>query len=511
MKRFVLIIALVLCLLPASCKYNDSELWGAVKELQEQVAQNEKDIASLAELLEAQQNNKTIVSIKEVKDGVELTFNDGTKVTINNGKDGKDGKDGDTFFKSIEERGDSVIITLADGREITLLKKGPVDQSNAKRVSIMGDSYSTFEGWSNKDKAGNANGYYVYYPTTATDVTRVEQTWWWQLCNTEEFKLEVNNSFSSSTISNTWYGNGDVTGQDLGFTNRVGKNQRGVDYNGDPEIILIFGGTNDSWAGVKMGEYVYENWTIEELRNFRPAFAKLLADLKENYPNAEIYNISNEHTNGVPGLTDAVATSIGYICKHYGVPNIVLKNIAKSDNHPSVAGMNSIFEQVYAVLTGKADPAPEPEGEPGQTNPSVELKGKAIEYTTLNKCFIEYKTGELVSYNDPAWWSTEYVTIPDGVTKLSVAPITLFNGGSNGHQTCPVAFYDANKKYIKEGSFAPQGNGEWAGDIIDLPIPANAEFVRFCWADYNYTHVGTGEQVEIGNKINAVWPELSAE
>lgn len=508
MKRFILIITLALSLLPASCKYNDSELWGAVKELQEKVEQNEKDIAALTELLEAQQKNKSITSIKESANGVVLTFNDGTSVTV---KNGKDGKDGDTLFKSIEERGDSVIITLSDGREITLLKKGPVDQSNAKRVTIIGDSYSTFEGWSNKDKAGNANGYYVYYPTTATDVTKVEQTWWWQLCNTEEFKLEVNNSFSSSTISNTWYGNADVTGQDLGFTNRIGLNSRGVDYNGDPEIILILGGTNDSWAGVKMGEYVYEDWTTEELRCFRPAFAKLLAELKEHYPNAEIYNISNEHTNGVPGLTDAVATSIGYICKHYGVPNIVLKNIAKSDNHPSVAGMNSIFEQVYAVLTGKAAPHPEPEGEPGQTTPSVTLEGKPIAYTPVNKYFIEYKTGQLVPFNDAAWWITEKITIPEGVTKLSVAPITMYDGGSGGNQTCPVAYYDANDNYIKSGSFEPQGRAEWAGDIIDFPIPAEAEYVRFCWADYNYTHITTGEQVDLGGKINAVWPELSAE
>ena len=28
-----------------------------------------------------------------------------------------------------------------------------------KKIAIMGDSYSTFEGWSNKDMAGNDNDY----------------------------------------------------------------------------------------------------------------------------------------------------------------------------------------------------------------------------------------------------------------------------------------------------------------------------------------------------------------
>lgn len=36
-------------------------------------------------------------------------------------------------------------------------------------------------------------------------------------------------------------------------------------------------------------------------------------------------------------------------------------------------------------------------------------------------------------------------------------------------------------------------------------IPANAAYVRFCWADYPYIHVDTGEQVDLGGKINAVW------
>ena len=48
---------------------------------------------------------------------------------------------------------------------------------SVKKVSIMGDSYSTFEGWSNIDMAGNHNDYYVYYPHKGnTDVTSVDKT-----------------------------------------------------------------------------------------------------------------------------------------------------------------------------------------------------------------------------------------------------------------------------------------------------------------------------------------------
>ncbi len=120
-----------------ACQYDDSDLWEALSDLQEQVDQNEKEIATLSALLEAQQSGKTITSTEYTPEGVVITFSDGTSVTIKNGQDGKDGtngqdgkdgkdgengKDGDSFFVSIEESDTTVTITLADGRVITLPK-----------------------------------------------------------------------------------------------------------------------------------------------------------------------------------------------------------------------------------------------------------------------------------------------------------------------------------------------------------------------------------------------------
>ena len=222
-----------------------------------------------------------------------------------------------------------------------------------KKIAIMGDSYSTFEGWSNKDMAGNDNGYYVYYPheRAQTGVDCVEKTWWYMLCQKPEFELEISNSFSGSVISNTHYNGVDVTGTDLSFMNRVVKNSFGVDYNGDPDIILIFGGTNDCWAGVELGDYLYRNWSAEDLRCFRPAFSKLISSLIEHYPNATIYNITNNESGiAAGGLSSSYAKSMKRICKHYGVTNIVLEDIEKVDGHPTYAGMKAICEQVYSVL-----------------------------------------------------------------------------------------------------------------------------------------------------------------
>ena len=232
---------------------------------------------------------------------------------------------------------------------------GPYEPGEAKirKVAIMGDSYSTFEGWSNKDMAGNDNNYYVYYPQTCplTGVNSVEKTWWYMLCQKPEFELEISNSFSGSVISNTHYNGRDVTGTDISFMNRVGKNSYGVDYNGDPDIILIFGGTNDCWAGVDLGDYVYENWSAADLKCFRPAFSKLISTLMELYPKARIYNITNSESKGTQGgLSNSYIKSMKSVCKHYGVTNIVLEDIDKVEGHPTYAGMQAICEQVYSVL-----------------------------------------------------------------------------------------------------------------------------------------------------------------
>ncbi len=214
----------------------------------------------------------------------------------------------------------------------------------------MGDSYSTFEGWSNKDIAGNGNSYFVYYPHECplSGVDCVEKTWWYMLCQAPEFELEISNSFSGSVISHTHYNSVDVAGTDISFLNRVGKNSNGVDYNGDPDIILVFGGTNDCWAGVELGDYIYKNWSADDLKCFRPAFSKLISSLLELYPNATVYNITN--SNDPYGVSNPFAKSMKKICKHYGVTNIVLEDIEKIDGHPTYAGMQAICEQIYYVL-----------------------------------------------------------------------------------------------------------------------------------------------------------------
>ena len=201
-----------------------------------------------------------------------------------------------------------------------------------KSVAIFGDSYSTFDNYLSCDT--NAV-WYFQGKQKKTDVTDVEQTWWHLLLKEKGWKLECNNSFSGSTICYTGYRKEDY--QNRSFHNRLR-------YLGSPDIILVFGATNDCWAKSPIGDYKYSDWTKKDLYSFRPAMAAMCDGLKKRYPNVDIYFIMN------CDLTETITTSCRTICNHYGIPMIELHDVDKINGHPSIKGMKAIAEQVGAAV-----------------------------------------------------------------------------------------------------------------------------------------------------------------
>jgi lysophospholipase L1-like esterase len=203
---------------------------------------------------------------------------------------------------------------------------------STKSVSVLGDSYSTFGGY--MEPSNNAL-WYTAPPSNDTDVTSVTQTWWHQFIKNNGYRLCVNNSFSGSTICNTGYGGEDYS--DRSFITRM-------DNLGSPDIIFIYGATNDSWAGAPIGDYKYEGWTKQELHAFRPAMAHLLDYVTNRYINVEIYYLLNDFLK--PEIKESVKT----ICNHYGVTCIDIVDIELQSGHPSVKGMQQISDQIEAFL-----------------------------------------------------------------------------------------------------------------------------------------------------------------
>lgn len=202
-----------------------------------------------------------------------------------------------------------------------------------KSVSVLGDSYSTFENY--VEPKSNEMWYFVHPNPDLTDVNDVKQTWWHQLIKEGGYRLEQNNSYSGSTICTTGYRGEDYTPR--AFITRM-------DNLGCPDILLIFGATNDSWANSPIGEFVWSDWTEEQLKSFRPALTYMLSHIVDRYPNTELLYIIND------GLKPEITSSIVEACDHYGVPYVQLKDIDKTAGHPNIHGMKQIKEQVAAAL-----------------------------------------------------------------------------------------------------------------------------------------------------------------
>ena len=219
---------------------------------------------------------------------------------------------------------------------LALLALAAQAQQDSLRVTIFGDSYSTFEGW--LEPATNEPWYWTEnspYRDKNNDVTKVEQTWWWQVIDQMGWKLEKNNSYSGSTVG--YYGYQNENYQPRSFNTRVSD-------LGEPDIILSCCITNDSWTGETVGKYKYANWDENDMWYFRPAMARLCSTIKQNYPLAKIYFILNTE------LKPEHAESMRVICRHYGLPLIELHDIEKQDGHPSQKGMKAIAQQVMEYI-----------------------------------------------------------------------------------------------------------------------------------------------------------------
>lgn len=209
--------------------------------------------------------------------------------------------------------------------------------AQTKAVSILGDSYSTYEDF--VTPATNELWYYAKNSEQKTDVKDVRQTWWHQVIKENGWRLAVNNSYSGATISYTGYDGNDYSPRS--FNTRM-------DNLGQPDIIFIFGATNDSWAGSPIGDFKYEGIKKTDLYEFRPALAHMLRWMTDRYVNTEIYFILNTE------LKDEINTSVKTICEHYGVPVITLTEVDKISGHPSVKGMRQIADQVNSFLKSNA-------------------------------------------------------------------------------------------------------------------------------------------------------------
>lgn len=253
-----------------------------------------------------------------------------------------------------------------------------------KRVSVIGDSISTFKGWV-------PAGYSTHYPATDGSLTLVNETYWYRLIynHMKSATLDMNIAFSGSTVtkttaenyaarygsaSNAWYGKDFVT--------------RFIECGGcgRPDIILIHGGTND-WAhnadplypGSPLSKSattpsdavlnsIYAVADAAKTRtevnalpdgSFCEAYVKLLCQIRERYPSCKVVCIIGDY------LSTAFEESMLKMAEHYGAKTVDLlavngfndqKYMPKHDFngtsgcHPGSQAMAFIAEKIYTEL-----------------------------------------------------------------------------------------------------------------------------------------------------------------
>lgn len=205
---------------------------------------------------------------------------------------------------------------------------------------IFGDSYSTFKGFIPE----NYVAYYSNEERPETDVTKVEQTWWHQVCEKANLNLILNNSWSGSTIGYTGYNNSDCS-QSSSFIYRLKQlENNGFFDKNQIDTAFVFGGTNDSWSNAPLGELKLNNIKEKDLFCVLPAISYFLNSLKKLLPNAKIYCLVNTE------LKEEISNCILEVCKNLEITPITFEKIDKNCGHPTIKGMNDIKKGVLNVF-----------------------------------------------------------------------------------------------------------------------------------------------------------------
>ena len=222
-----------------------------------------------------------------------------------------------------------------------------------KKLSIMGDSISTYSGYI---PSGNA----AFFPRSGYDVDDVSYTWWKKLLDKTGMFLEKNESWSGSRIATP----------PAGRTEKAFTNSDRYNNLGNPDVIIVFGGINDEFAQsdpTTPGNFLLSTNGDFDLTQLKQAYQFLLKTLISTYQNAKIFiccptfagkNIFEDNAVGMSQIE--LYETVKRVADYYGVGFIDLSKCGISNYnytqylddtvHPNRAGMQLIFEKVLGTL-----------------------------------------------------------------------------------------------------------------------------------------------------------------
>ena len=231
--------------------------------------------------------------------------------------------------------------------------------TQSKTFEIFGDSWSAFD-------TSIVEGRTPYYGATgqvndavhgvATDITSNSEMWYSLLEQQTGWELVRNDSASGSCMSYSYYGGEKDDPHGTSYITRMRDRFEGSGANlADPDVIFVFGGTNDYGANAELGEAMYSGWTESDLNDVFPATCYILDYLKQQAPNTKVIFIMPHYTRNQSQYGYDMMAGIKDICNYYNVDCIswCFNTISVQGAHPDIKGMTQITDQIIYDLDRK--------------------------------------------------------------------------------------------------------------------------------------------------------------
>ena len=230
-------------------------------------------------------------------------------------------------------------------KDETLQSKPIENQTRDLRVSVLGDSISTFAEYTPEE-----------YPDTypAEDVEEVMQSWWAALIGSMGFQFAANASYSGCYVL-PWEGENELTW--AGNPDRINA-LRGADGS-TPDVILVYLGINDLEGGLEGDRWALTNADMlgTEEGSFEDYYGEILHRVEATYPNAYVFCCTiqprSEEDSEEVFMNDADLTYEDY--------NAVIRNVAIQYQCPIIdfgsawsveENMENTFDSVHPNLEG---------------------------------------------------------------------------------------------------------------------------------------------------------------
>lgn len=253
-----------------------------------------------------------------------------------------------------------------------------------KKVSVIGDSISTYQGFIFSNESKQMGKHYPNTGGTAAEKTKwapqvfnEQLTWWWKLIydKMDNARLEVNNSWGGTTVSYVTEKTPNMGVNVSASCQQNSLQKRYLDHGlGHPDVLFYFGGRNDyGHVGGNshdlLGEYTFEALQAAydaEAGTLYPNYSQgtvaILRDFLEKHPQSKVMMMitdlmTDQYEDAVQAITDFFVAK-GYDVKFAnlhkrGTTNKINNDIGvikEEGSHPNATGCENIVNYIWNNL-----------------------------------------------------------------------------------------------------------------------------------------------------------------